>query len=256
MIKYRYLLAFVLLLTGKTLFAQGVVQLWAQGADQRDWSAGFTFQYLNTSLKIDKKPDWRAPFYDPQTGDLLTDSLNGIRSPRSNGFGVGFIGRYRLNEHLEGRITPTLVFIDRLIDYEYKSASGNPLLGNLNGSTILQQQIQTTMMDIPLSLKIKSDRMGNFRAYMLGGVKYSMLIGKPKDDSKSSPIDKLIKNSRGFASYEAGLGFDFYFEFFKLSPEFKISNSFKNVLVADNTPYSRPIDRMFLNTFMFSLYFE
>lgn len=259
MIKYRYLLTIVLMLSGKLMFAQEATHAWASGADQRDLSFGFTFQYVKTDFKIIKKPDWRSPFYDPQDGHLLTDSLNSISSKASSGFGIGFITRYRLTDHLEARLTPTLVFADRLLEYEYNSPSANPLLANsaaTNKTNVLEQQVQTTMVEFPLSLKLKSDRIGNFRAYMIGGVKYSMLISSKKNDEKLAPVDKLVKNVGGFASYEAGIGFDLYFEYFKLSPEFKISNSFKNVLVPENHPYSRPIDKLFLHQIMLSFYFE
>ncbi|MES2276858.1 MAG: outer membrane beta-barrel protein [Bacteroidota bacterium] len=259
MIKLRLLLIALCMLAGKSLFAQDeAVHAWASGADFNDWSWGFTFQYLSTDFKIDKKSDWRAPFYDPATGIKLTDSLNSISSKKSSGFGIGFITRYRITDHLEARLTPMLVFADRLLEYEYKDANGNPLLNKstTNSSNILEQQIQTTMAEFPLSMKLKSDRLGNFRAYMLGGVKYSMLISSKKNGDNVSPIDKLVKNVSSYASYEAGIGCDIYFEYFKLSPEFKISNSFKNILVPENHPYSRPIDKLFLHTIMFTLYFE
>jgi hypothetical protein len=260
MIKLRLLLIAVCMLAGNCLFAQDqVVHAWASGADERDLSFGFTFQYVSTDFKINKAADWRSPFYDPDTGIKLTDSLNSISSKSSKGFGIGFITRYRLTDHLEARLTPMLVFADRLLYYEYQSPAGNPLLSSKSSpssSNILQQQVQTTMVELPLSMKLKSDRLGNFRAYLLGGVKYSLLIGGKKTDINASPVDRLVKNVGSFASYEAGIGFDIYFEYFKLSPEIKMSNSFKSVLVPENHPYARPIDKLFLHTIMFSLYFE
>lgn len=251
--KHGYLLVMALLLLCKSVFAQDqVVHAWASGADQRDLSFGFTFQYLSTDFKIDKKSDWRSPFYDPSTGIKLADSLSSISSKASQGFGIGFVTRYRLTDHLEVRVTPTLVFADRFLEYGYAI----PQTTTAGTSKLVEKQIQTTMVEFPLSMKLKSDRLGNFRAYILGGVKYSGLIGTKKTDANASPLDKLIKNSGGFSSYEAGIGCDIYFEYFKLSPELKISNSFKNILVADNQPYTRPIDKLFLHTIMFSLYFE
>jgi len=64
------------------------------------------------------------------------------------------------------------------------------------------------------------------------------------------------KNAPGFGSYEVGLGFDIYFEFFKLSPEIKLSNSIGNVLVNGDNPYSTPINKLTLHTISFSLIFE
>lgn len=252
MIKLRYLLIAACMLFTKSLLAQDeVVKAWASGADLRDLSFGFTFQYVNTDLKIVKKPDWRSPFYDPSTGLKITDSLNSISSKSSPGFGIGFITRYRLSDHLEARVTPMLVFADRFLEYGYAAPQGG------SKSNIIEKQIQTTMAEVPLSIKLKSDRLGNFRGYLIGGVKYSQLISSKKNtDVNAAPLDKLVKNSSGFASYEAGVGCDIYFEYFKLSPEIKISNSFKNVLVPENHPYSRPIDQLFLHSVMISLYFE
>ena len=253
--KLRGLLIATLLLCAKCLFAQDqVVHAWASGADERDLSFGFTFQYVNSNFKIEKKPDWRSPYYDPSTGSKVTDSLLSIGSKGSQGFAIGFITRYRLTDHLEARATPMLVFADRLLQYGY--AKPQMTSNTSDNSNIIEKQVQTTTVDFPLSMKLKSDRLGNFRAYVLGGVKYSMLIGSKKADDKLAAIDRLVKNSKGFASYEAGIGCDIYFEFFKLSPEIKIANSFGNVLVPENHPFSSPINRLFLHTLMFSLHFE
>jgi hypothetical protein len=94
------------------------------------------------------------------------------------------------------------------------------------------------------------------RAYIMGGVKYSQAIGSQKKDPTDDPLAKLVKNVSGFGSYEAGLGLDIYFEFFKLSPEIRFSNSFGNILVPETHPFSAPINKLSLHNVMFSLYFE
>jgi hypothetical protein len=247
MIKLRYLFLSILLLLGKTLFAQEeIVKAWGGGADYKDLSFGFTFQYVSTDYKIVKDPDWRNPsFYQDENGNPVTDVPNSISSKASQGFGIGFITRYSLTDHLEARVTPTLVFADRLLTYNY------------DNSDPIEKQLQTTVAEFPLLLKLKSDRLGNFRGYLIGGVKYSHLIAAKKNAVSTDPLDKLVTNVGGYGSYEAGIGCDFYFEYFKFSPELKISNSFGNVLTPDNNnPFARPIDKLFLHTLTFNLYFE
>ena len=114
------------------------------------------------------------------------------------------------------------------------------------------------MVDFPVGLKLKSDRLMNFRAYMLGGLKYSIDLASSKktNDVEAAPIDKLIKNKKSFLSYEAGLGFDIYFEYFKMSPEVKVSYSFNDILKHEDQPYANPIDKAKLRHFTFSLFFE
>jgi hypothetical protein len=228
------------------LFAQQLIPAWGGGADQVDLSFGFSFSYVSSDFKIVKKPDWRKPFFDADNNSYVTDSLNSISSKSLPGFAVGFITRYRITDHLEVRVTPSLVFSDRSVSYKYKTASQD-----------VDKTVQTTTVDFPLSLKLKSDRIGNMRAYLLGGMKFSSAIGSKKDsDVNSGPLDKLLKNSKSYSSYEAGLGFDIYFEYFKLSPEIKVTNSLGNLLVQENHPFSSPISKLSLHTIMFSLYFE
>ncbi len=244
MIKNRYLTIILLLFSSNVLLAQ--VPAWGGGADQHDLSFGFSFSYVSSYFKIDKNPNWRDPFFDTGTNQYITSPLVSISSKNSQGFAVGFLTRYSLTSHLEARGTPSLIFADRSISYVYTDPTLNVI-----------KQIQTTTVDFPLELKLKSDRIGDFRAYVLGGAKYSLAIGSKKDsDEGANPLDKAVKNVGGFGSYEAGLGCDIYFEFFKLSPEIKISNSFGNVLVQENQPFSAPINRLGLHSIMFSLLFE
>lgn len=240
----KLLLLMVLGLCCRSVLAQHV-PAWGGGADQQDFSFGFMFQYVSEDFKILKKPDWRKPYYDTDTRKNLTDSLNSISSGATPGFAVGFITRYSLGEHVEIRTTPALVFADRTLSYTYKTESQN-----------VDKQISTTSLDLPLSFKIKSDRIGDYRAYIVGGVKYTAAIGKVTSDANSVPLEKLVKNISGFGSYEVGIGCDIYFEFFKLSPEIKLSNSFGNVLLPENHPFASPLSKLFLHSIAFSLYFE
>ncbi|AYL97049.1 outer membrane beta-barrel protein [Mucilaginibacter celer] len=240
----RYLVILVLLFGCSTAFAQRV-PAWGGGADQQDLSFGFSFTYVASDFKIGKQADFRDAFRDVD-GSIVKGRLNSISSKSTPGFGVGFLTRYRITEHLEVRTTPSLIFADRALHYSYVDPSED-----------VDKKVQTTSVDVPLLIKLKSDRLGDFRAYVIGGLKYTQAIGSKKNsDANLDLSEKLVKNISGFASYEAGIGCDIYFEFFKLSPEIKISNSFGNILLRENHPYSSPISRLGLHTFMFSLIFE
>lgn len=241
--KTRYLLLILMLFFGKNIFAQAPA--WASGADQVDYSFGFTFQYVNSYFKIDKKPNWRNPYYDPGVGHTITDSVNSISSPGSPGFAVGFLARYNLTDFLEVRGNPSLVFADRTLSYTYATPSQN-----------VDKPVQATSIEFPLELKLKSERIQDFRAYMVAGIKYTDAIGAKKNNPQTYPLDALVRNKNGFGSYEVGLGCDIYFEYFKLSPEIKLSNSFGNLLIPEANPYSEPINKLSLHTVTVSLIFE
>jgi hypothetical protein len=223
---------------------------WGGGVDNDDVHFGFGFQFSNTEFKLFKNPNWQIPFPDPDNGGVpLTSPLVSISSPMSSSFGLGFITDVRLGNHVNFRVTPALVFADRFIDYTYQNTADNT-----------RKIVQTATVDLPLGFKLKSDRRRNFRAYILGGVKYSLdIISKKKlNDADFGQLDKLVKTNRNILWYEAGVGFDFYFEFFKLSPEIKWSQSVNNVLASGSSPnaYATPLEKLFLRNFQFSLYFE
>src|ERR1700756_3147222 len=227
MSKKFYLLFFAILFCGELAFAQHP-PAWGGGADQTDLSFGFSFAYVSNYYKILKNPTWRTPFLDKDNGNQpVTSYLNSITSPNTPGFAIGFLSRYRLTEHLEARVTPSLIFADRDLYYSYVDPSND-----------VTKTVQSTTVDLPLEIKLKSDRIGDFRAYLLAGAKYSYSIGADKADPQDALIDKTIKNVKRYGSYEAGVGCDIYFEYFKLSPELKGSNSIGNVLVPENQPFS------------------
>ncbi|OKS85247.1 type IX secretion/gliding motility protein PorT/SprT [Mucilaginibacter polytrichastri] len=224
-----------------------IVPSWGGGADQQDLSFGFTFQYINSDFKIVKQADWQTVVDRADVTTTYKGRRASISSNSLPGFGIGFVTRYSFNEHLEIRTTPELVFADKQILYTYLDAT----LGNDS------KQIQTTSVDVPLLLKLKSDRIGDMRVYLIGGLKTSFAINKKPNNVEANLEDKAITLKRNYNAWEAGVGFDIYFEYFKLSPELKVSNSFNNMLASDKAnPFTSPLSKLFLHTISFSLYFE
>lgn len=236
-------LVLLIVISSSAGFAQ---KNWGGGVDDEPLHFGFTFQYVSAEYKIMKKERWRD-VVEPPAGEDTKPALYSMSSPVSPGFGLGFVSNYRMGNNADVRFTPALVFSDRLIDYEYASAAD-----------FKQQKIQSTLIDFPLGVKVKSDRRKNFRAYFLAGAKYSIdIVSKKKtNDAGNIFTEKFVKNKRNILWYEAGIGLDLYFEFFKLSPEIKLANSVQSVLQPEDHPYSAPIDKLFLRNLQFSLYFE
>lgn len=231
-------------------------QNWGGGVDSESLHFGFTFQYVASEFKILKTADWKGPFNDPYDLRMINSKLLSLSSPVLPGFGLGFVSDLRLGKYANLRFTPGLVFADRIVRYEYENTS-DPV----DRVDRVDRKVQSTFVDLPVGFKLKSDRQKNFRAYLIGGAKYSLDIGsKKKTDDIGLPSDaKYLKNSKNTLWYEAGIGLDLYFEFFKLSPEIKFAQSMRSVLNdTDRTenPYTAPIDKLFIRNFQFSLYFE
>ena len=246
--KYFCLSTLIFLCSFHNLFGQ---ESWGGGVDNETIHFGFTFQYVASEYKILKRAEWKGPFMDPYDGSPMIDSeLKSLSSPVSSGFALGFVSDFRLGNNANLRFTPGLVFADRLASYEYA-----------NPSNSVQKKVQSSLVDLPVGFKLKSDRQRNFRAYLIGGAKYSHDIGSKKktDDLALAPEAKYLKNKKNTLWYEVGIGLDLYFEFFKLSPEIKIAQSMKSVLNENDraeNPFTAPIDKLFIRNFQFSLYFE
>lgn len=253
MSKNKAFIFVVFFLFTSKIFAQGN---YGGGVDDENLHFGFSFQYIGSEYKIFKTANWRSPYFEE--GARVTDSLISIRSASNPGFGIGFVSDLYITPNLNLRFTPSLVFADRVIDYEYADGASRDQSGVQSPEGFTRRTVASTMADFPIGLKLKSDRQNNFRAYILAGAKYGIDIAskKNKDDDGELAINKFLKNNKGFLSYEVGIGFDLYFEYFKLSPELKLSNSMNSILRNEDHPYANPIEKLFLRNFVFSLYFE
>lgn len=178
---------------------------------------------------------------------LATDSVSLVSPVSKGGFGLGLMGSLRLLPHLEARFNPHLIFATRAINYTLKY----PRVGDQPQQ---EKLVESIYMSFPVQLKFSSDRIGNFRVYVLGGGKYDYDLASNSQRRRAEDLVKLVKGSFG---YEAGFGFNFYFPSFIFSPEIKISNTFRNVHSRDaNLIYSNVIDRMQARMIVFSIHLE
>lgn len=253
MIKLKAFFCFLLATYGFNAFSQGN---YGGGVDDQDLHFGFGFQYISSEFKIQRFDNWRDIYYED--GQAVTKGLKSIRSIQNPGFGIGFVSDLYLTPHVNLRFTPVFVFADRIIDYEFNDGASYDRKGIQSPEGFTRRTVSSTMFEFPLGFKIKSDRKNNFRAYLLAGAKYGVDIASKKkaDDEGEIAINKLLKNNKNILSYEVGIGFDLYFEFFKLSPEIKLSNSVNSVLRREDHPYASPLEKLFLRNLVFSLYFE
>ncbi len=227
-------------------------QRWGGGVDYEKIHFGFSFHYVASSFKVFKADNWQ----DPYPADLsVRGALSEITSPLEYGLGLGLLSDLSLGENSNLRFNPTIVFAGNSINYSYS----NPVNVISGDDEIFSKRVRASLLELPLTFKFKSDRRENYRVYLLGGGKYSRNIIPKKriDDSDSLPKEKLVKLKPDFLSYEFGLGVDIYFEYFKMSPEVKWSQSIGNVLNSSGVnAFNTPIDKLLLRSVQFSLIFE
>jgi hypothetical protein len=156
----------------------------------------------------------------------------------------------RLSNHFEARVVfPQLMFVNKAITYHVKYPKTN-----LDEQPVMTKTVESLLLGVPVQLKFKSDRINNFRFYIMGGGKIETDLSSK---ARAKNADDLIKLNPYDLGIEAGIGFNFYMPYFILSPEIKISNGISNSHSRDpNLKFSNVIDKMQSRMIVFSLIFE
>ena len=177
-----------------------------------------------------------------------TDSLVNVYSNNQYGFNLGIVSNLRLGKFTDLRFIPTLVFGERILDYNFK-------LNNTNENVITEsKRIESTLLDFPFHLKYKSERYNNIRTFIITGIKYSLdIASQDKIDDEGEELVKLKKHD---IMAEIGFGIDFYLEYFKFSPQIKLSHGILNVLNKENTIYTKSFNQLRTNGWILSFTFE
>ncbi len=195
---------------------------------------GFTLGINSLNFNINKNKKF-----------LENDTLLSTLSQDQKGFNLGIVSNLRLGRYTDLRFIPTLVFGERILNYQFNETS------NLN---LNDKRIESTLIDFPISLKYKSERYNNFRTYVMCGIKYSL------DIASQSEIDdegqELVKLNNHDLMLEGGFGIDFYLQYFKFSPQIKISHGIINILSKDNTLYTQTLNNLKTSSWMLSFTFE
>ena len=177
-----------------------------------------------------------------------SDSLVNVYSNNQYGFNLGIVSNLRLGKFTDLRFIPTLAFGERILDYNFK-------LNNNNENVITEsKRIESTLLDFPFHLKYKSERYNNIRTFIITGIKYSLdIASQDKIDDEGEELVKLKKHD---VMAEIGFGLDFYLEYFKFSPQIKLSHGIFNVLNKENTIYTKSFNQLRTNGWMLSFTFE
>jgi len=150
--------------------------------------------------------------------DILVD--------KSIGFNVGLIGELRINEFLDTRFEPGLLYTTRTLGFPGFTTEADAI-----------REVRSTYIRFPLLLKASTRRIGNWKPFIEGGVYAAINLGSKEDslDDNSSGEFRMKKNVYG---YELGFGIDFYTEYFKFTPSIRGVFALTNELVPDNDPNS------------------
>lgn len=206
--------------------------------DRKDYHFGFTIGLNSMDFLV-----------RPVENLIGLDSVYIIQPQNQGGFFVGIVSDMRINDNLNVRFVPGLLFGDRNLNYSIRVK--NAVVADF------RKNVESTFLEFPLYLKYKSDRImdGNYRAYLLGGVKYSLdLASQSKKQEDNTEV--LLKLKRDDIVLEIGTGFDFYMDYFKLGVELRYSWGVRNMLKKEDNIFTDSVHRLSSKVFSIGLTFE
>ena len=154
------------------------------------------------------------------------NELTDILVDKSFGFNVGLIGEMRINEFVDLRFEPGLLYSQRVL--------GFPGFDNEQDAI---REVRSTYIRFPLLVKLSTKRFGNWKPFIIGGGYTALNLGSNEDslEDNSSGEFRMKKNVYG---YELGFGIDFYTEYFKFTPSIRGVFALNDELVRDDDPNS------------------
>ncbi len=226
----RYALIFIVF---GILPARAQTQMNMLDHDAKPYYFGITLAANQSYFKLEHSPAF-----------LADDSIMIAEPLKTMGFNLGLLANARLSEHFDLRFNPQLIFASK--NLYYRDTYPKP--------EDTEKKIESILLSFPLQIKFKSDRIGNMRVYTIAGLKYDYDLASNARLRRAEDLVKIRKSDYG---YEAGAGFEFYFESFIFAPEFKISNGFGNVHVKDpNLRYSNVVEKLQSRMIVFSIHLE
>ena len=214
-----FILVALLISSGNAVAQQ---EIYREEQDYKPYYFGLSLGAVYSRFQVEHHPSF-----------FQQDSILVAEPGNTPGITLRLVAGLNLSQRFELRFNPGLIFTDRPILYTL-----NP---NYPG-------------DFDQGHHVKSDRIGNFRVYMLAGGKLDFDLAS---NAKKRKLEDQLKIRNMSYGIEGGIGFNFYRKSVTITPEIKISNGLNNLHDRNSKlNYSRVIDRIQSRMIVFSLHLE
>ncbi len=178
----------------------------------------------------------------------LTSAVPGyyrLKSHVSPGYSIRIISNLRLGDHWDLRFSPGFGSTVRTLEFDVVNQFTQQ-------RETEERKIESSLMEFPLYLKFKSERISNYRLYVMGGPKYALDLASDEDIED----DRVFKLQQDDFCYDLGFGVDIYFEYFKFSPQIIYSFGMTNLKVEDRTFLVEGIQGIYTRALLINFTFE
>ena len=173
---------------------------------------GFTVGLNSMDYALTRNPDAR---------DFVYADVIGFQPA---GFQVNIVSDLRLSDYWNLRFLPGINLGSRNLVYF------DPDTWEEDNSMTLG----ASFLDFPLLLKYRSERVNNYRPYLIGGLSYRLdMSAKGVRGAYDGEDDDRIIVKKGDIYLEVGFGVDSYLQFFKYSTEIKLAMGLRNMMITD-----------------------
>ena len=180
----------------------------------------------------------------------LREVLQGSTSYFSPGFHIAVIGDLRLNNWFNLRILPGVTIITREVTFSWEKD-----YYQTHRLTELSRNVESVYGDLPIELKFRSMRYGNFRPYLTAGISYGFDFASLRKN-RNRTDQSIIRLEPHDFRYSMGVGFDVFLVYVKFALELKMTFGLIDLKVDDTDIYTRSFDNLSSRTFMLSFTFE
>jgi len=276
-----YLVLILLTLINYTYAQRGLSLPFSSFYDENAWlSMGLQYNYVNSSYKVGLKDNWASMGIRdvPVNNERYIDEFTSIQSIVSHGMSVALPIEVRFTDNLSSSFQPTFTFINSTgINFKGPDAAGveRELIrkmrhvgtGGIEGANY-------NAFEFPINIRFRSDekilknKFNRYRAYITGGARYirwANIVGEYNEYktilANGNEVPKMLVMKPGYFAWEAGIGVEIFFPYFRMSPEIKFIQSFGDVLdrkhiLSQNNPFMTPLDKTFIRNIQFSLIFQ
>ncbi|MGX1024085.1 type IX secretion/gliding motility protein PorT/SprT [Psychroflexus sp. MBR-150] len=187
--------------------------------EQRRWSWGYYLGFNSLDFKIDR--------IEESDEILVTKNI---------GFNVGLIGNYKINNYIDLRLEPGVIFSNRDLNF---TAFGDDQVKAF-------RETKAAYVYVPLVVKFSTKRLNNFKPFVSTGIGFAHNLSSNEDNPDDNAAGQFRMKTTNFL-YEVGFGIDLYLEYFKFTPSIKGIFAINDELVRDkdpNSPWTSNIDKI------------
>ena len=130
-----------------------------QNHDEKPYYFGIVLGYNTSHYNISHHPNF-----------LQRDTIMSVESQNSGRVHLGILVNWQASKRFDVRFYPlNLIFSEK--KFLYTQSIPNP------GESSLEelQKVESVIVSFPLQVRLKSDRINNFRVYTLAGIKYDSI---------------------------------------------------------------------------------